>query len=172
MSQPCTSDESDFQRRLFAWPQAGCTFLFCSVTCFQLPFGPAHTSGGVVKELRTAADVRPSFEMETDGPQVPAVTCSSPRKSDSIFLLAGSSTMIDESPPINSPAVICPSLVQASQLAEALRAGVRLCGLPPSRGMTIMFPPTEPKSLINPSMNAMEFPSGDHAGKLICSSGL
>src|SRR6516162_6500881 len=172
MSQPCTSNESDFQRRLFAWPQAGCTFLFCSVTCFQLPFGPAHTSGGVVKELRTAADVRPSFEMETDGPQVPAVTCSSPRWSDSIFPLAGSSRIIDESPPMNSPAVICTSLVQASQLAEAFRPGVRFCGLPPSGETTSMFPPTEPKSLINPSIKAMDFPSGDHAGKLICCSGL
>src|SRR5215813_2190649 len=71
-SQPCTSKESDFQRMFFPSPHAGFTFLLRCVICFQLPALPAHSSGAFSNELRTAANTFPSFEIETDGPQVPA----------------------------------------------------------------------------------------------------
>src|SRR5579862_1147801 len=166
-SQPCTSYESDFHRRLLASPQADFTFLFRCVICFQSPLAPAQTSGGAAKELRTAPKIFPSADGETEGPQVPAETWSAPRYSESILPPAGSIEMMDESPPTNSPAISFPSRVHPSQLADALRSGVRFCALPPSAGTNITSPPTEPKSLINPSMNAMDFPSGDHAGKFI-----
>src|SRR5215831_13835586 len=73
-SQPWTSNPSDFQRMLFPSPHAGFAFLFPRVTCFQLPVSPAQTSGAFSNELRTAAETRPSLEIETDGPQVPAET--------------------------------------------------------------------------------------------------
>ena len=59
---------------LFPSPQPGFTFWLRVVICFQSPFAPAHTSGGAVNELRTAADIFPSLEIEADGPHVPAET--------------------------------------------------------------------------------------------------
>src|SRR5262249_30800521 len=71
-SQPCTSNASDFQPMLLPSPHAGLTFLLRCVICCKLPGLPVHTSGGSENELRTAAKVPPSREIETDGPQVPA----------------------------------------------------------------------------------------------------
>src|SRR5580765_1877739 len=73
-SQPCTSNESDFQRMHLPSPHAGFTFLLRCVICFQLPALPVHTAGAFANELRTAANVLPSLESETEGPQVPADT--------------------------------------------------------------------------------------------------
>src|SRR6266566_1382924 len=128
--------------------------------------GPAQISGGAENERRTAAEILPSSETEAEGPQVPVEMRSSARYSESIFDMEGSSEISEESPCAYSPAIIFPSFVQVSQLAEAWRSGVRFCGFPPVAGIRKMLPPTEPKSLIRPSMKAMDFPSGDHAGKL------
>ena len=47
--------------------------MFRWVSCFQLPLVPAQTSGGAEKELRMAAEIFPSAETETEGPQVDVV---------------------------------------------------------------------------------------------------
>ena len=52
--------------------------LLVCVICFQLPVAPAQTSGAAENELRTAAEILPSAEIEMDGPQVPIEMWSAP----------------------------------------------------------------------------------------------
>src|ERR1022692_2437767 len=54
------------------------------------------------------------------------------------------------------------------QAGEERRCAVRSTGGPPKAETIQTSPPVEPWSLINPPMNAIAFPSGDHLGTAIC----
>src|SRR4029077_998619 len=116
---------------LFVSPHAGLASLLRCVICFQSPVGPAQTSGGAVKELRIRAEDFASAATERLAPRPSTVMLSLPRQSVSAVELAGSSCAIAVSASAYSVKRILPSWVQASQLAEALRLGVRLVPLPP-----------------------------------------
>src|SRR5467141_5234500 len=93
--------------------------------------GPAHISGGSLRELRMRAEVFPSRERETLVPQGPVETCSWPRQRESMRLLAGSTVATAASPSTDSPKTIFASGVQASQFAVAFISGVTLMASPP-----------------------------------------
>src|SRR5260370_38510939 len=107
---------------LFACPQAGVTPLLRCVICFQFPMGPAKISGAAENERRTAAEILPSSETDTEGPHVPVETRSSARYSESIFDVGGSSKMTEESPCAYSPALSFPCSFPVRLLAGALRS--------------------------------------------------
>src|SRR3954469_11572153 len=134
--------------------------------------GPAHSSGGALKEWRITAEVLPSAATEKFGPQRPAVMVSLPCQRLLTLEVAGSSSEIAESATAYSVKRILPSWVHASALAEALRSGVRLVALPPSELISWMSPPMDGSSLIKPSIKAMCWPSGDQAGRAIWREGL
>src|ERR1700674_1352608 len=65
-----------------------------------------------------------------------------------------------------------PPGAHASQLGDALIPGVMFRASPPDVLTVKISFPVAPSSLINPAMNAICLPSGDHAGLAICSGGL
>src|ERR1700761_659122 len=157
---------------LFASPQPGFRSLLRDVICFHWPIAPAHTSGGALKELRITADWVPSDETERFGFHKPAVMLSAPRHRFKTAGFCGSTRETEESASRVSAKRILLSEVHISQLAEDFRPGVMLLAFPPELGITKMSPPTLGSSLIRPSMKAICFPSGDQAGRAICSCGL
>ena len=62
--------------------------------------------------------------------------------------------------------------VHANDDGDALMPGVRLRAAPPDIATSWMSPPVSPASLIRPSMNATDFPSGETCGSAICHFGL
>src|SRR5260370_11307649 len=105
------------------------------------------------------------------GPQRVAVSWAGLCQSVAILPPSTSRLATPLSPSTSSPKrILAPSEVQVSQLAEAFISGVMLRAAPPSAGRTKMSPPTAGSSLINPEINATDFPSGDQAGFAICES--
>src|SRR5215469_6411111 len=149
---------------LLASPHSGLRLALRAVICFQSPIGPDQTSGGRLNDWRTMELVLPSLASDTATPQPFAVISSSPFHSVSSFLVDTSTLASPEPPSIHSPKRILPSRVQVSQLAEAFISGVTFTASPPVTGTTKTSPPTDGSSLIKPSMNATDLPSGDHAG--------
>src|SRR5271165_6048601 len=172
MSQPCTSYPSFFQWMLLASPHTGLLVLLRLVIWLHLPISPAQISGGALKELRITAEVLPSRATDKLAPQKPIVICSAPRNISWICPFPGSTVAIPASPCTYSPNRIFWSGVHVGQLAEAFISCVAFFASPPLAAMVYTSPPTLGSSLINPAMNAMVFPSGDHAGLAICSGGL
>src|SRR6185437_10565043 len=172
-SHPCRLKPSFDQWMLCTWPHAGLSAALTFVTCCQAPIAPAHTSGGCSSDERTRAEVFPSVDMEIEVFQLPALTCSGPCHSVSIFSVAGSTVAKPLSPSTSSPKrIFCPPGAQVSQLAEAFISAVRLRASPPSPGITKISPPVEPSSLISPEINATDLPSGDQTGDATWSVGL
>src|SRR4051812_18463640 len=170
-NQPCTSNASLFQRTERASPQVGRADEFVLEMRFHSPMRPAQTSGALRNVLRMTAEVTPSFA--SDAPMTSwLVTSSSPCQSVSIEPLLVSTRTMADSPATFSPKVILSVAVQANDVTDAFRSGVTLRAAPPAAGMTNRSPPVEPSSLISPSMNAIDLPSGDQRGSASCNCGV
>src|SRR5580693_303500 len=172
MSQPWISNLSLVHWMPFASPHPGFKSLLRDVICFHWPIAPAQTSGGALKESRITAACVPSAETERLGPHKPALMLSAPRHRFETAGLSGSTREMEESASRISANKILLSVVQVSQLAEDFLPGVMSLAFPPAHGMMKMSPPTLGSSLMRPSMKAICFPSGDHAGRAIWSCGL
>src|SRR5579872_730594 len=136
------------------------------VSCFQLPIGPAQSSGGAVGDCRTTADIDPSRESAPLSERC-ALTYSSPAQ---IFCTAppDDDTLLNpDMPSMFSPNKMRSAEVHINEDGELLILGVRSRIDPPAIGMVKISPPTEPSSLIRPSMNAICLPSGETRGSAI-----
>src|SRR5436309_13940405 len=158
---------------LLASPHAGFRFAFTEEICFQLPSGPAQTSGGWLNDCRMTAVVLSSDAIEPCEPELLAVIASPLFQSVSTAPVLIFTDAIPQPPSIDSPkSSFWPPEPHFNQLAEAFMPGVMFFASPPSAGTKKMSPPVEPSSLINPSMKAIVLPSGDHTGLAIWSEGL
>jgi hypothetical protein len=152
-------------------PHAAFCAAFSLDTFFHAPIGPAHTSGACANDERTTADVVPSRAI--DAPTTYSVVmCSAPRQSVCAAPPFASMRTSAASPPTTSPAVRCCVSDHDSVVAEAFMSGVRLRAAPVAASTSITSPPVEPSSLINPSMSAIDLPSGDQRGSAICNFGV
>src|SRR5579864_5957039 len=123
---------SVFQCKLSALPHEGRRARLSCVTCFQLPVGPAHTSGGALNDSRTAAEVLPSRESETPTVNWFWPMCSAPAQSG---VTAPESRLTEAAPLL--PSTISPNTMdfesddQLIELAVAFMLGVTSRASPP-----------------------------------------
>src|SRR5579862_6860620 len=143
---------------------------FNLVTCFHFPMGPSQTSCGVEAEWRTTAVNRflPAIAAH-ESPEGHA-PCSL------VQMVCGAPPLILTLPKPALPStfsakVTSSGLFHDNAEGEALKPGVRFRASPPVIDKTCTSPPVDPSSLINPSMNATCFPSGETRGSAICNLG-
>src|SRR5580765_4698928 len=151
-------------------PHAGLIPALSVVSCFQFPIGPAQSSAGVLGDWRATAETDPSRERAPLSEDC-ALTDSSPAQ---IFWTAppDAETLANpDLPSTFSPNTMRSAEVQTNVDGELLIFGVRLRTVPPATGTVKISPPTEPSSLIRPSMNATCLPSGETWGSAICRLG-
>src|SRR5579863_399496 len=113
------------QWRLSALPHSGCRSRLMWVICFHWPMGPAHTSGGWVKDWRTVAAILPSRESETPTPKP-----FEPRRSAPVYKveMAPESKFTEATPllpsTISQKTMCCESADHSIELGVAFILGV------------------------------------------------
>src|ERR1700674_5076531 len=165
-SHPCTRVVPLFQCTLRISPQAGCTALFKLVSRFQPPIGPAQTSGGELANWRTTAVTDPSWENEPPGTQAALVVAASSSPVQSVRTAPPLVLMVAklELPSAFWAKAMRSEDIHASAEGDVVLWGVRFRAVPPCVGTIWISPPVRPASLINPSIKATFFPSGETRG--------
>src|ERR1700745_1115361 len=134
-SQPCTRVAPFIQCTFFTSPHAAFISAFRLVSCFQLPIGPAHTSGGALEDWRTIAVINFPLADGADAHPVPwASADSSPVQR---VCTAPSLTLTlpkPELPSTFSVKVMRPGALHIISDGEALIFGVRFRAAPPAIG--------------------------------------
>src|SRR5437667_5699727 len=142
------------------------------VSCCHSPIGPAQSSGGVSKLVRSAVANLPSFETAKSGKLPNACRASASFQIVRTELLVSVSSEIALPPPTISVKRMRSGVSQKSELTELLRPRVRFVRPWPAADIVNRSPPWKPSSLINPSMNAIDLPSGDQRGTATWREGL
>src|SRR5437870_4130293 len=150
--------------RFWALPHVADIAELLLVSWRNSPIGPAQISGGVSKLLRSAAANLPSLEIAKLGKLPKAWRSSAPFQIGRAELLASVNSEIALPPPTISVKRMRSGVCQKSELTELLRPLVRFNASWPSAEIVNRSPPWNPSSLIKPSMNAIDLPSGDQRG--------